>query len=691
MKKLYQFTTKWGCFCLLWVGMAVPQFAGAQTLTDVQWSATANEGLAIRKSDGAIVTTSLGFYMDARNGSSIGFSLPRVYSLAGTQIASVGFGGQTVGGPERPFFVPFSISPNLLGATAGGATAYIGSGFIVKVDASGTRETDRKPFSSSDFVQQISTQGRSANLEKLIGTFDGGFLLLVTSIDPAGKTTVFVRKYDPQLNTVWTKSLAYPTPNPATPDRSLTRAKTVIQTPDGGYLLAGFYNTTGQLDNPQVGWVAKLNDQGDVVWQKLLNSLPLTTNANGAVPNSIAAMQSVNDAIPNTDASGVEGYALVGVGLAPGSPGGQVATTSILELKADGSFKNARSISTESVPQSFIARYVADGGAFFAVGTTSAGNPQIILVRPTDLTVANQRVYNNTPPYGALTAFAIAGDGAPVFTTSNRFLVKLTTRSSSFALLQPTYNCSTGAITFNVSGSDGSPITYTAPGISRSSATSNSGTVEAGLRADPKTIPITGTQSGQTSTVIFDLAAFCSSTPPPPGFNLLAPTYNCQTGAITFNTSGGNGSPITFSAPGIARSSLISNVGTVEAGLRADPKTIPITAMQSGQTSTFVFDLPGLCGRQARIASPEDRAGLQVVLLGNPIATAVSIVVSGAEGQALWLELVDTRGRVLGQRAIERAGELETHTFELGQQAGGLFLVRALSGQQSQTVKVVKQ
>ena len=170
----------------------------------------------------------------------------------------------------------------------------------------------------------------------------------------------------------------------------------------------------------------------------------------------------------------------------------------------------------------------------------------------------------------------------------------------ALTITQPTYNCATGAIVFNTTGGNGSTITYSAPGISRADATSNNGVIEAGLRADPKPIVITATQNGVSTSFTFNLAAAC-----PGNFALTQPTYNCSTGAITFNITGGDGSPITYTAPGVSRSSATSNSGTVEAGLRADPKVLVITAVQGGATSVFRFDLAAFCGSNP---TPPNRA-----------------------------------------------------------------------------------
>lgn len=115
------------------------------------------------------------------------------------------------------------------------------------------------------------------------------------------------------------------------------------------------------------------------------------------------------------------------------------------------------------------------------------------------------------------------------------WIVKLEDPSKRLILNQPTYDCSTGAITFNTTGGDGSTITYTAPGITRSAVTNNSGVVEQGLRNDPKVITITATQSGHTATYSFDLKAACSGTTPTtptvhPDMQPLVDFYNATSG-----------------------------------------------------------------------------------------------------------------------------------------------------------------
>jgi hypothetical protein len=277
------------------------------------------------------------------------------------------------------------------------------------------------------------------------------------------------------------------------------------------------------------------------------------------------------------------------------------------------------------------------------------------------------------------------------------------TTGGTLTLTQPTYNCSTGTITFNSTGGDGSTITYSAPGIMRSSATSNTGTVEQGLRNDPKTLLITAMQSGQMTTYSFDFKSFCSGNPPTPtptptppatgnGLVLTAPTYNCSTGAITFNYTGGNGSPVEFQAAGITGWTTNPNQFVDKDSRTAnDVKPFTLMARQNGQVVTYTWDLKASCGRSARIAAAEAGQGLQLTVKGNPVVNTAIVAISGVEGQPVQLDLLNASGHVLEQRHIEQAGTVDEQRFELQRQPSGMLFLRAQSGQQHQTVKLIKQ
>ena len=271
-------------------------------------------------------------------------------------------------------------------------------------------------------------------------------------------------------------------------------------------------------------------------------------------------------------------------------------------------------------------------------------------------------------------------------------------------MTQPTYNYQTGAITFNTSGGDGLPITYNAPGISRITATSNTGIVEQGLRNDPKPITITATQSGQMTSYTFDFGAFCANpqppqppvTPPAPStsnaLTLLAPTYDCATGAITFRSSGGgNGSHVEYAAAGITDWMTNPNqFADRESRTANDVQPFMLMARQNGVTITYVWDLKVACGR-ARQGVSEGAAELSVSVLGNPVSDAMTVEIRGVEGEPLSLRLLDSRGRLVESRTVEQAGSVERQRFTLPASGPGLLLLRVSSGTRSQTVKIIRQ
>lgn len=261
---------------------------------------------------------------------------------------------------------------------------------------------------------------------------------------------------------------------------------------------------------------------------------------------------------------------------------------------------------------------------------------------------------------------------------------------TTLQLLAPTYNCASGFITFNTSGGNGSPIVFNTPGIQRSSLVAINGTVEEGLRNDPKPILLQATQSGLTVTYTFDLPGACGGGPAPGGpLQLLAPSYNCATGFITLNTSGGDGSPVVFNAPGVQRVSLTAVNGTVEEGLRNDPKPILLQATQTGLTVSYTFNLPGVCG-SARRGVAEPATELAIRVFANPSVNATAEVeISGAAGQPLQWTVSDARGRSISEERIERAAPFEKRTVRLNPEPG-LYLLRASTPTQVKTVKILR-
>ena len=111
-----------------------------------------------------------------------------------------------------------------------------------------------------------------------------------------------------------------------------------------------------------------------------------------------------------------------------------------------------------------------------------------------------------------------------------------------------------------------------------------------------------------------------------------------------------------------------------------------ITAYLNG--SLVYGQEPGPSG--ARLG--REPSGLRVVVFGNPVrGDAVNVAVSGAEGQALQIELVDAGGKLITGHQIEQAGLLEDVRLSLGQLSGITFLLRVSTPTESQTLKLIKQ
>lgn len=252
--------------------------------------------------------------------------------------------------------------------------------------------------------------------------------------------------------------------------------------------------------------------------------------------------------------------------------------------------------------------------------------------------------------------------------------------------------CPPSSVTLST-GLIGPTYVYTGPGGFRTTnITGNAVVSEAGLYMLVTTSPATGC----TAVALIPVSTTCvPATPNPPvtgsSLAILAPAYNCQTGAITLQTSGGDGTPIVFYTPGIARATAESTAGVVEPGLRFDPKSLTIQATQSGRAVSYLFDLAGFCTGRARLARSEPDADLVVTVLGNPTtAEAVTVEVTGAEGQQLLYQVRDGAGRLLTESQTERAPATDRQLLRLGS-ASGLYLLTISTGERMKTVKVVRQ
>lgn len=431
----------------------------------------------------------------------------------------------------------------------------------------------------------------------------------------------------------------------------------------------------------------------------------------------------------------------------------------------------------------------------YSLNVSLTGAPRVSGVYTVTVTAATQYF----PSQPVTTTFTITVVDKPVTPPSG----------SQLKILSVAYSCNTGSIVFSPFDSDGKPITapivYSAPGVTRTSPTSNTGVVEQGLRNDPKPIVIEATYNGYTLSTTFDLKATCqlpgllppvakpipdltlttgkyleqytvsqylrdpnprrgvnynpisfeakgtppglflydatfigdgegyayftgrptksgtysvtvtaylfrslgtglsasstftitvvdSTVTPPSGssLTLLAPSYDCATGAILFNTSGGDGSPIEFKSAGITDWTTNPNQFVDKDSRTAnDVQPFMLMARQSGQVVSYSWNLKAACGR-ARVSTDEAGSGLAVKVLGNPIVgSSAEVEVSGVTGQTVQLKLLDLQGKTLHGHTIREAGFVERVSLPLGS-AQGLLLLDVSTATQRQQIKLIR-
>ncbi|WP_221412956.1 T9SS type A sorting domain-containing protein [Rudanella paleaurantiibacter] len=301
----------------------------------------------------------------------------------------------------------------------------------------------------------------------------------------------------------------------------------------------------------------------------------------------------------------------------------------------------------------------------------------------------NGTLIGGTPTFVFLTAGTYKVMIAKGGTCSGSVTVELP--QPSLTLLAPTYDCATGAFRFNTCGGDGSPITFSAIGITGPTTNPNA-FVDTELRTaiDAQPLLLRATQSGVTVTYVWNIRAQCPVIPSGGALTLLAPTYDCTTGAFRFNTSGGDGSPITFSAIGITGPTTNPNAFVdVELRTANDVQPLLLQATQSGVTVTYLWDLKAACGR-ARLGAAEPDRQLRVSVLGNPVVSElIHIEVNGAGSQPLWVTLVDQQGRRVSEERVDQALATQRLSIKSGHTAG-VYLLQVSTPSQSQVVRVLK-
>ncbi len=247
-------------------------------------------------------------------------------------------------------------------------------------------------------------------------------------------------------------------------------------------------------------------------------------------------------------------------------------------------------------------------------------------------------------------------------------------------LTDPTYDCNTGNLTVNTTG-NATGVELRIAGL-RDWGINNVFTVPAWQRTGI-TFTIEARQSGQVVSRLFTT----SCTPIPTGpFRLTAPTFTCSTGNLVLNGSGST-TGVEYRIAGL-RDWGTSNVFTVPAWQR-NGITFIVDARQNGQlVSQLTYTTA--CG-SARFGTEAVEEGLTVRVGENPAlaGSMLEVTVRGAEGKPLNLSIFDGQGRLLNETSIESAAPVEQRLLPTGN-ASGLLLLRATTGQQSRTLKLIR-
>lgn len=92
----------------------------------------------------------------------------------------------------------------------------------------------------------------------------------------------------------------------------------------------------------------------------------------------------------------------------------------------------------------------------------------------------------------------------------------------------------------------------------------------------------------------------------------------------------------------------------------------------------------------SRLGATENRLGLTVAVMGNPIpGDAIRVAVSGTEGQPLRLVLTDVQGHLVAEQQTDKAGVVDHYTLPVDRAAAGILLLRVSTPTESRTLKLL--
>lgn len=457
--------------------------------------------------------------------------------------------------------------------------------------------------SVGQLVWQKALGGSSyEGLPVITATTDGGYVVAATTNSNDGDVTgnhngngIWIVKLDGNGNLLWQKSHG---------SSGGETADAITATADGGVVVVGqtaskdgyfISDCTGTL----VAILFKLDNQGNLVWQKSLGCAPKFYAIQETPDRSLI----VAGSIKRGDLSAPTGtYDIWVVKLTDqGNP---------IWQKAYGGDKSEYASSI---------RVTADGG-YVLVGSTEANDPHI----PDSHFDQSNIVVIRLSTSGDLIWQKILGGssvdyGRDIIVTPDKgYLVIGDTQSGQL------YLSTGGDVSDNHGGDDIWVAKLTESGnlIWQKTFGGSTNDEPVGIMASPDgDYGLAGTTYSNDGDVSrnhgfsdFWVVKFQVST-----LQLTQPLYNCGSGQLTFQSSGGTGSAIEFQAAGVTP--WTTNLSqTIELGVRLDPNSEPLLLMarQNGHIITRSFEFKSLCSGANRAPVFSGPLPLQHAVTGKP-------------------------------------------------------------------------
>ncbi len=265
-----------------------------------------------------------------------------------------------------------------------------------------------------------------------------------------------------------------------------------------------------------------------------------------------------------------------------------------------------------------------------------------------------------------------------------------------------TTNAGLSSVSFVVGYTNGTFIPAVAPllivGVTGNGQLGQSYTF-AGFDANVSTLNVQD-QASRSTYFVWNFRQACSTTPQPPitPNSLTITSFTCNTTSAGLSSvSFVVGYPGGVFTPAVAPLLIVGVTGSGQlgqsytfAGFDTNVNTLTVQD-QASRSTYFVWNFRTACASRTARQGVEADAPWQVSLLGNPTSSEVSLLIEGAPGQALTIDLLTITGRTITTRQIQPVTARHHEVFNVAGQPAGLLLLRTTSDTHSQTLKVIKE